>query len=152
MLRHSRHKGERAGKIEQKRESGWGCPARKACSVGLDRTSSLPLPCLAQIKIERARFPHVSALSTKATPSRLDYSRIVGLSGDELGSNHFPSLGCQRHKRGGGVLGGRRRGLKSLELGSPLRLVQLLLCAPFRRVEIWRNEGWDIRGCLSCKS
>lgn len=103
------------------REKGWGCPDQKASIIGLDRRPC-PLRCLTQ-KRARSFSALSSALCVKATPSRLENSRRVSLFGDELGSNHPPSLSYQR-QRGEGVLDGRR-GLRSLELGSPLRLVQL---------------------------
>lgn len=58
---------------------------RKACTIGLGRRSSLRLRCLVQSEIERAHLPHNSALSSQATPRRLGYSRMLDLSGDELG-------------------------------------------------------------------
>lgn len=93
-----------------------------------------PFLCDVSPKEERARFPHYLP---HFASRRLEHSHIASLFGDELGSNHPPSLGCQR-QRGEGVLDGRR-GLRSLELGSPLRLVQL--CSARRLASNLENKS-----------
>lgn len=62
--------------------------------------SSLRLRCLVQNEIERAHLPHNSALSSQASPRRLDYSRILDLSGNELGLNHSPFAGLSETQEG----------------------------------------------------
>lgn len=128
VLRQSRRKGESGKKRTRGRKDGDAQLERRVPSVW---TGSPPFLCHVSSKKRASAlvFRTFPLFSTKATPSRLDYSRIAGLSGAELGLNHSPWT--IRDTRRGGVLDGRRRGLKSLELGSPLRLVQLLSCAPF---------------------
>lgn len=88
----------RERKRKDKREKGWGCSSKGVCPIGLDRKASeeaLPSSAMSRPKRDRARSSSAHYRSFDQ-----DYSRIGGLSGAELGLNHSPLMGHQRHKRG----------------------------------------------------